>query len=332
MYDSINNFPEQFKKARAIGEELSVCPLPQINGIVFAGMGGSGIAGQVVATIIAQDLTIPVVTVKDYSLPNWVDQNTLVILLSYSGNTEETLSCFADAKTRNAHIAGISSGGALEKELKQNNSTWIKIPGGMQPRAALAYLCIPLYYYLFKVGFVCNAFIKALDHTEQLLEGARNLYNTAKESNFAYQIAQKLQGKLPLIYGNNNTTEVVAARWHAQLAENSKILSCTNVLPEMNHNEVEVFNSNLKKDVAVVWLLDESMHERSKKRYAICSDLIAPYVETQITVDLGGNCFMERLFHAMYLGDWVSYWLAELNETDPLVIPMISVLKDKMQD
>ena len=160
MFTYIYSFPEQLQKAREIG--TNIVPhnnLQDINGIVFAGMGGSGIAGEVVATSISKNLEIPVVCVKGYSLPNWVNNHTLVILCSYSGNTEETLSCFNDAKNRNACIVGITSGGVLRNVLVENNYDCIEIPRGMQPRAALGYLSIPLYFYLGKVGFIAASMI-----------------------------------------------------------------------------------------------------------------------------------------------------------------------------
>lgn len=333
MFNYINDFPEQFRKAQEIGNNIVIRnKVDDIEAIVFAGMGGSGIAGQVVATTLAQELKIPIVTVKNYELPNWVNEKTLVILMSYSGNTEETLTCFQDAKERNACIAGITSGGRLQILLEQDGCDVIRIPGGMQPRAALGYLSIPLYWYLFKVGFLCNAFIRTLDQVEIALEKARNLYHSISDSNLAYQIAQKIQNKQPIIYGSSDTTEVVATRWRAQLAENCKIISSSHVLPEMNHNELEAFVPSLcSKNVVVVWLADDAVHDRIKKRYKVCSDLIDPYIANQISIELPGASFTERLFNTIYLGDWVSYWLAALNDTDPLIIPNICALKEKMQ-
>ncbi|MGE0206494.1 MAG: bifunctional phosphoglucose/phosphomannose isomerase [Candidatus Babeliales bacterium] len=334
MYKYIDSFPEQVAQARAIGKTISVKNIPaHINGIVFAGMGGSGIAGQVVATTLAQELSIPVATVKGYALPNWVNKNTLVILLSYSGNTEETISCFHDAKVRNACIAGITSGGQLADLLEHDGYDCIRVPGGMQPRAALGYLSIPLYYYVFKFGLTCKTVFEMLDQVEAMLVKARDLYHASGIANNAYAIAQKLQGKLPLMYGISESTDVVATRWRAQLAENSKVFASMHVVPEMNHNELEAFTRSMNnKDVAIVWLLDEAVHGRIKKRQRICSDLMQPYAQTHIVVEVSGATFMERMFHALYLGDWVSYWLAQLNETDPLIIPMISALKENMQD
>ena len=155
MFQSIYDFPDHILEAMEIGKSISLSnTYKNIQNIVIAGMGGSAIGGDIAKTLTNNELKVPLTISRNYTLPNWVDKNTLVICSSYSGNTEETLSSFQDAKDRSAMIIGISTGGSLTKKLNENNFDSILIPKGLQPRAALAFSLVPILFLLKKLDFI----------------------------------------------------------------------------------------------------------------------------------------------------------------------------------
>ena len=168
MFGAIYSFTDQIQEAIEIGEKINLQnDYSQFNNIVVAGMGGSAIGGDVVKTIVHQELKIPFYVNRNYTLPNWVNEKTLVICSSYSGNTEESLSAYEDALKRGALICGISTGGQLSEKIKSKGFDLITIPGGLQPRAALAYSFVPMLYLLNKIGLISNILIEDLSSSDK---------------------------------------------------------------------------------------------------------------------------------------------------------------------
>ncbi len=333
MFNNIFNFPVQLEHAMRISQGIHYKRnYDNINTVICAGMGGSGIAGDIAQLFLKSKLSIPLITVKNYTLPQWCNEHTLVILLSYSGNTEETLSCFNEALTKKSHIIGITSGGKLQQRLVAHNCDIICIPSGLPPRAALGYLSIPILYCLYHLGLFPTAPTDDLINTISLLKESRTLFSQANNNNPAYKLAQQIDNSIPLIYGETETTASIAARWRAQLAENSKIIASLHALPELNHNEIVGWqgNTELLKNVGIIWLLDDAMHPRNKLRYNFTKNIISDRAQYQCGVTSKGNSFMERMFYLIHFGDWLSFWLAIMHEVNPTTIVNISQLKTAM--
>lgn len=334
MFTTLYTFPEQLQHAVEIGKQITLknIHLPQIKNIIFAGMGGSAIAGDIATLLCKDNATIPMIVNRDYTLPNWVNHETLVILLSYSGNTEETISCLHEATNRNAHIIGVTSGGIIKKELLARNSTVITIPDGMMPRSALGYLTIPLLYIMEQLDQIDPLFELHLTNVIKELSHYRlNLSSLKENENIAYSIAQQIITAMPLIYTPENT-RAIASRWRTQLAENSKTLSSIHTLPELNHNEIVTWqNNDTKKDsYGIIWLTESDMHKRNKKRLEITRQLMQKKCAYQKTIHCTDQSLIERVFFLLYIGDWVSYWTAILKNIDPTPIDNINTLKKFM--
>ena len=333
MFNNIFDFPTQIEHAMHISQNVHYKHnYDNINTIVCAGMGGSGMAGDIAQLLLKSILPIPLFTVKNYTLPNWCNENTLVILLSYSGNTEETLSCFDDALAKKSHVIGITSGGVLQQQLLTHNRDIICIPSGLPPRAALGYLSIPILYFLCQIGLIPTTPTKDLVNTINLLKDSRRLFSQANNNNIAYTLAQQIHNSIPLIYGETESTACIAARWRAQIAENSKMIAGLHTLPELNHNEIVgwQYNSGILKNFGIVWLLDDIMHPRNKLRHNLTKKIINDLAQYQCDISSKGDSFIERMFYLIHFGDWVSFWLAITHEVDPTPVVNITDLKTEM--
>ena len=269
MYKAIYDFPDHLRKAKTIGESIILNnKYSKIKNIVVAGMGGSAIGGDIARLILQNELKIPMYICRNYKLPNWVNNDSLVICSSYSGNTEESLSAFEDAQKKKAQIIAISTGGVLSKKIKELGLDLITIPSGLQPRAALALSFVPMLYLFKSLNLIeinkINDLIKAIDKIELM----RDVYNKKTNENPAYLLSKKIYQTLPVIYGENESLAILAVRWKGQLSENAKMLAFHNELPEMNHNEIVGWenNSELINKISIIWLKDESDHPRTKIR------------------------------------------------------------------
>ncbi len=333
MFDTIFNFAEQLHEAMRIGENVTLRKeYKNIKNIVFVGMGGSAIAGDIVCLLSQHTTTIPMIVTRTYSLPNWVDKHTLVICLSYSGNTEETLSAFKEADEKNAHIIGITSGGKLMHELEIHHYDMITIPQGLPPRAALGYLAVPLLYVMRSLDLIENSVNHELEDAVDLLKKQRAFWSEISDNNEALQIAKQIYQSYPLIYGEAEHTSTIARRWRGQFAENSKMLASSQELPELDHNEIVGFDKNpdILKRFGVIWLIDKEMNKRMEKRLTITKDIINGSVAYQITIQTAGTSFTERMLYLIHLGDWVSFWCAILHKEDPTPVKRITALKELM--
>ncbi|MEE9166018.1 MAG: bifunctional phosphoglucose/phosphomannose isomerase [Candidatus Neomarinimicrobiota bacterium] len=330
MFGLIYNFPDQMDEAMEIGRKIKPHEdYKSDGGLAIAGMGGSAIAGDMMAFLISLASDIPVTVTRNYRLPPWVDDTNLVILLSYSGNTEETLSCLDDALNRKAKLVGITSGGRLKRRLKGRSDLVITIPPGLPPRASLGYLVIPGLYFLRRIGLVSADVEVSLSAAAENLRFWRNEFSEPHEKNLAYTIARTIYDSVPVIYGVADETSIVALRWRTQLEENGKMVAFHHSLPEMNHNEIVGFENNpdLLKKMCIIWISDSGDHPRIQRRQELTREIIGNGVKSQISVQSRGETRMERLFYLVYLGDWVSFWVAMLHRTDPTPVVRIDRLK-----
>ena len=333
MYQSIWDFPENIIDAIELSENITLKnEYRDVNNIIIAGMGGSAIGGDVVYSLIKNEIKIPFVVNRGYDLPAWANSSTLIICSSYSGNTEETISILEEAKSLGAKVIGITTGGLLESLCKNYSFDFVNIPSGLQPRAALAFSFIPLLYILKKTSLINVEVKNWLESSVDLIKSKREEYSLDKENNPVYQLANKLYNKLPIIYADSTSLETVAVRLKGQICENSKILAYHSIYPEMNHNEIVGWENNEEffSNYYVLWLMDDEMNSRNKSRKNIISEILSDLNVSQQEIKVDGNSFKERFLLLIHYGDWLSYWCAILHNTDPSPVKNIQTLKDKL--
>ncbi len=313
MIQVIKDFPKQCREALGLPKGISASG--EINNIVIAGMGGSAMGGDLLK-IYLSNTNIPVYVNRDYKVPNFVDENSLVFAVSYSGNTEETLSALNAAKEKKAQIIGITSGGKLSEECEKV----VNIPSGLQPRAALGYLFFPM------LGILHNTNIIRVKNDE-LNEMMGILKQTNKFNEQGEELSKKLKEKIPIIYASE-ALGAIAFRWKTQINENAKMPAFYNVFSEMNHNEIAGYKS-MDHKFSVVMILDKNDNDRVKKRMNICKEIMEEYVEVE-EVETQGESLLARMFSAIYLGDYVSYYMALWNRVDPSPVDIIEGMKKKL--
>jgi glucose/mannose-6-phosphate isomerase len=335
MYDLIYQFPEEFERALNIAEatKLPDWKADQIENIVVAGMGGSAIGGDLVRSYLAEKLSIPFFICRNYTLPNFVGESTLVFVSSYSGNTEETLSAYDDAKRRGAKIIAISSDGKVKEEAIQDKIIYVNIPEGFPPRAALGYSFVPILVLLERLGFVQGE-KEEIRKTKEFLSSNRSKYRMELgiEKNLAKKIALELHRKLPIIYAGNDHFDAVSTRWKGQICENAKMLAYSNVFPEFNHNELVGWKilSGYRDHLSVVILKDREDHIRIKRRMEIVKGIIEKEGVKVWEIESCGETLLSRMFSLIQLGDFVSFYLAILNREDPTPVKVIDFLKNEL--
>ena len=333
MYNRIFDLPEQMEEALKISKnwKINTDDFPEIKNIVVIGMGGSAIGGDLVRSYLASKLLIPFQVVRNYSLPEYVDDETLVIVSSYSGNTEETLSALDDAIGRKAMIAAISTGGMLEEICKFNEIPMAKLPEGLQPRAAIGFSFVPTLLFFEKINLVKNL-TKEVELAIELIKKTREEFieDNDIDSNPAKKLAKSFFRKIPIIYSGPTATDVVGVRWKGQICENAKNLAFANQYAEFNHNELVGWAEQakeLKKNLIVVQLHDSADHIQIVQRMDIVHKLIAELGIDVEEINAIGATPLERMFYLIQLGDFTSYYLAVLNGVDPSPVKVITRLK-----
>jgi glucose/mannose-6-phosphate isomerase len=326
MKTLVANFSSQLRDAIAIGgaAKLTASATP-ISNVLICGLGGSGIGGSIVAELVSGHANVPVNVCKGYFIPAYVNKNTLVIISSYSGNTEETLNCMELASKKGAKITAVSSGGKVVETSKSQNFDCIVVPGGMPPRSCLGYSLTQLFFILdFHKLINCNykaelnAAVELLDKEEQ---------NIIAE---ATKVAATLKGKIPVIYATTNN-EGVAIRLRQQLNENSKVLCWHHIIPEMNHNELVGWTQK-NDNLSVIILLDKDEYSRNLARVEINKEVIKKYASEITEVYSKGNSTIEKAIYLIHLGDWISVILGELRGADLMEVNVINHLKAKLNE
>jgi glucose/mannose-6-phosphate isomerase len=307
----------------------------EIQNIVITGLGGSAIGGDLVRTYLSGECKVPIFVNRNYTLPEFVGPATLLIASSYSGNTEETLSAYKDAIKRKAKVFCITSGGEVEKRAQKQKHYTVKIPPGYPPRTALGLSFTALLTTLAKFGFIKSK-AKDLKETAAYLKEKSAFYADFKaKGNLAVELAKKSAGKLPLIYTSDDYTSVVGVRWKGQICENAKVLAYSNVLPELNHNELVGWklNKDLLKQTHVIILHDNKTdHSRTQFRMQVTAGIAKKYTKAVSEVQSEGGSLLTRLFSLILLGDWTSYYIAFFNEVDPTPVEVIDYLKKSLSE
>lgn len=324
MHQLIKDFPEQIKLALDIYNSQSLTPSSkEFNSVLITGLGGSGIGGKIVSQLFSQTANIPILTNNDYTIPAYVDDKTLVVVSSYSGNTEETVAATKAAVAKGAEIACITSGGQLGELASENGLNCYKIPGGHPPRSQFG-LSVVLQIALLKHYNVVPASV--MDD----LAGVPSFLSEQQPAiiQHAGYFAPALGDRLPVLYGEANQ-EGVLIRWRQQINENSKKLCWHHVFPEMNHNELVGWETG-NNDLAVIVLQGPKDHPRTKIRMEICQKLFAGKTNWIENIQAIGENDIERMFYFVHLGDWISLKLAEETGVDPIDIKAIDYLKSEL--
>jgi len=331
MLRFLQDFPEQIIAAQEFAAKPKLKLKNPVTNILFSGLGGSAICGDLIRESFSDLIGKPILVNRDYQIPAWVDRNTLVILISYSGNTEETISAYQQALTHKAAAAVVCSGGRLAELSGTNGTPLLKIPAGYPPRTALGYLFFSILNLLAEADLLkmSSGQMKDLLSTIRItmqLNGLKAVF----DGNPARQLAAALKGTLPVIY-SGNPLSAVATRWKTQFEENSKNLAFTGQMPEMNHNEVVgwVHPKEMLEKMSVVFLRDRDEHPQIAQRFRITSDILKPR-RFICEVESTASRRLERLFSLIVFGDWVSYYLALENRVSPTPVERITGLKNRL--
>jgi glucose/mannose-6-phosphate isomerase len=333
MKSLVETFPEHIA-ATAEGMQNLEISLPQKPSVLLVtGLGGSAIGGDLARSIAGNQMTVPMIINRDYDLPAFVNAGTTIIACSYSGNTEETLSAYEQGRKAGSSIICITSGGKLEAMAKRDGYPTLRLPGGLPPRAALGYSLITLLASLQSMQLV-SGIVESIQDAVHVLNSLKKKYWTEmpETSNPAKILARSLNGKIVAIYGSNSIMDAAAFRWRSQIAENAKNLAFHHVLPEMNHNELVgwKYPEEALKNIGVILLRDKDDHPQVQKRFELTRDVIASRAGVVHEVWSVGKSRLARVLSILYLGDFVSLYMAYLNNVDPSPVQVIDEFKSRL--
>ncbi len=334
--DAVAGLPEQLTAAHTdAAGAIDPADLPgaeDVRNIVVLGMGGSGIAGDVLAAVANGMLPVPVTVLKQYRTPAFVGPGTLVFAMSYSGGTEETLSMTDGALGAGARVVAVSSGGPLAALVTSRGGLHVTCPPGLMPRAALGALVVPLFVTLFRMGLLPEAHGLLVGAQDQLARRRDQCVPAVSgERNPARELARRIGRTIPLIYGGGALGAVAAMRWKADVNENAKAPAFWNAHPELDHNEICAWGQHgdvTRQILTLVELRHGFEHERLTPRFAGVRDQMEECVAGVLEVRAEGDGRLAQILDLMYVGDWVSCYLALANDVDPGPIPAIAALKD----
>jgi glucose/mannose-6-phosphate isomerase len=334
MYSVLCDYPQQARTGMDIGNAVNLSSIRtgEIRNLVICGMGGSAIGGDVLRVFAEKQARIPIVVNRGYFVPAFVDAHTLVIVISYSGGTEESLAAYADARGKKAQCVVITSGGTLLERAEADRVPAALIPGGLAPRSALGYLFFPLLMITARLDLL-DLKQSTLAAAAAVLESATKEYaDYLNEENHAIALAGKMRGRLPVLYAAQVGLESVLTRWRCQIEENAKMLAYSNVFPELNHNEIVGWEQNpdLLGRIAIIVLHDRDDLPQIRKRIAVTVDLLRPMAADIVEVYAEEDSLLARILGLICLGDWVSFYLAMISGVDPYPIEKINRLKEEL--
>jgi glucose/mannose-6-phosphate isomerase len=332
MYGFTEAFPKQIEEAHALAMASALpdwSARPDV--VVLTGMGGSAAGGDFVKALFDHFANVPFLVSRDYDLPNWVGSGALVFAASYSGNTEETLASYESAKRRGASIICVTSGGQLAERAEKDGFPIITIPGGQPPRTALGFLMIPVVAACMKLGLIPNQDIAS---AAAVLRGAQTFWGIDKPEaeNEAKKLARACFGKPIVVYGLGGWQGAAANRWKGQLCENAKAMAFFHTYPELCHNEVLGWHNSAAQSPngwALITLTDGRESAKMEARGRVTAELISGYAQNH-NVKARGETLLERMLSTVFLGDYVSLYLAALYGVDPESIDLINKLKAEL--
>jgi glucose/mannose-6-phosphate isomerase len=332
-YDSQNQFEvlkDSYKQViSAWNNKINLSNLKKNNfsSIVFCGLGGSAISGDLLIDYLTEELKLPFKVMRGYNLPSYTNDDTLVIISSYSGNTEETISCSEQAMKKNCSIVVIASGGKIWEEANKNRIPAIKIESGFQPRYTLGLSFFSLLKLMQEFGFV---------NEEKTVKKIIDLWQKrgeefSKENNQAFHIAEQLIGFIPVIYSAEFLSSA-GYRFKSQINENSKLHTFHHTIPEMNHNEIIGWESYSEKQfqAKVIYLLDKEYHHQNMKRFSILKELLGEQKVEVLTLESIEKDRKVRIMDLIFLCDWISFYTSVLRGFDPSEIDFIHEMKKRL--
>jgi len=321
MIETIKKYPEMLADAVKIAEGTAI-PDYKFNNIIVCGVGGSAISGELLKCLLRDKIQIPIEVSRNYHLPAYADNNTLVFCISYSGNTEETLSQFVDAIEKKCKIIGMTSSGKLKEWCDKLNISYALIPEGHQPRAALPYLFIPLIVFLQR--------FRSIDLKNEIDETIQTLKEIKTDD--IKEIASNLKDSIPIIYASNEYS-AVAHRMKTQFNENSKVPARYDVFSELDHNEIVGYqNEDLNRDSYIILLRDKEETEEIMPRIETTKDIIRNRVKGVYEIWTHGSSRLSKMMSLLFIGDVLSYELAVLNGIDPVPVENIDIVKRKLKE
>jgi glucose/mannose-6-phosphate isomerase len=328
--NDILDIPNQLRDALWRVESAQLAHEDSPNGLVVAGMGGSGIGGWLAREALGDRAMRPMVLARDYGLPAWTTPETMVLCSSYSGNTEETLAAYEAAGILGARRIVATTGGKLAAAAREEGVPVVPLPGGFQPRAAVAYALV----VALEVAAACGAgeslrseIDVAAAHIEELIALWRP---GGDQDEFPKELARGLQGTVPQIAGAGLTAPI-AYRWKTQFNENAKVPAFAAELPELDHNEIVGWETAPEFGrFSAVFLDDADLQPRIRQRIELTRGLIASAAAATFRVETAGQSRTERLLSLVVLGDLVSLYLAVLRGVDPTPVTLIQNLKNAL--
>ena len=345
MYDYLKSFYKQIIDAENIFANSKIVNDNQTyNNIVVCGMGGSSIGGEFVKNIIDDTLKIPFIINNNYCLPNFVNKDTMLIIVSYSGNTEEMITCYNESKEKDIKPYIITSGGHLLKEAKTHNINFIKIPQNYPPRVAFGFMSTVLIKLLIEIKLISNSMNEDIKLAANAIQKKSLLFASCKfdevvendisdDENIPMHpltLAKELhKRKSGIFIYTTPKTKTVGYRFKCQLAENAKVISNINTVPEMNHNEIEGYKNVNLKDSIILWLSDSFDLDQNIRNidnsYEVIDEAYHPY---QIKLSFKNMQYISGQYLLLYYLDWVSYYVALLYKTDPTPVKLIHKIKN----
>ena len=321
--------PEECEKAILNAETLELS-YPKPKRILIAGMGGSAIGGDLARDWLKDRIPVQIEVYRGYELPVYADEHTLVILVSYSGNTEETLGAYADARKKNCMMVAVTSGGEMARLALQDNTPLILTPTGFMPRFAISHLFFSIAMILQKTGLIDQK--EEIESTISVLKTLRDELkrDSPTSNNPAKQLAGKIGNRIPTIYGFG-PFKAVAKRIKTQFNENAKLPAKWDFFPELTHNEIVGYESELSKHLFPIFIRDKAESNKYSARINITKEIISEKCEFA-EIYPRGERKLEKMISLMYLGDIASVYTAILSETDPTPIKEIEKIKNALEN
>jgi glucose/mannose-6-phosphate isomerase len=319
--DAVMAIPEHLRDALWRVESASLEP-SRGSGLMVCGMGGSAIGGELAAAAFGDRLCLPLTTVRGYEIPPWTPLDRTVLCSSYSGDTEETLACYAAAEAVGAQRIVATTGGPLAEAARRDGVPVIGLPAGLEPRGAVAYM----FTIAAEVATLCgvaDGIRTEIDSSAAHLEQIREALGER-----AAGLAGELAGTTPVIYGSDLTAPI-AYRWKCELNENAKMPAFSHHLPELDHNEIAGWEG-APDGFSAVFLEDRDQHPRERQRFDLTAKLIEARTARLVRLETEGETRTERLLHAVMLGDLLSLHMAGLRGVDPTPVEVIERLKDEL--
>ena len=324
MIDTIDSFDNQCREAIELGERFAFTQRGDIDKVIVCGMGGSAMAGD----FARRFAKVPVIVNRSYTLPPFADKHTLLVAVSYSGNTAETISSLTAGIHKGLQALCIASGGKIQDIARKNDIPFLQVPAGYQPRAATGYLGLPLLVVLSRLGLV-----EGVGEWDDMFGALAKIKESctariATKENPAKELAHALHGRIPIIYGTADNTDLVAMRFKTQINENAKQPAYWNAFSELNHNEIlALVGSDLLPNQHIVLLKNSFDHPENGIRMEIMTGLFDEHHVPHSFVTANGETELAQVLSQIYFADYVSYYLALANKLDPTPVELIEQFK-----